>query len=84
MASSANCDRSQEFQELWANHDVRQNLHGHKRLRHPIVGEIVLDYQHLAVPDDPDVGLTVYTAPASGAARRALDTLARNVERSVA
>jgi hypothetical protein len=68
--------RSEEFRTLWAAHDVRHVLRGRKRLRHPVVGEIALDYEHLALPDDPDLGMTVYTAPPRSEARRALDRLA--------
>lgn len=68
--------RSEEFRTMWAVHEVRQQMHGRKRLRHPVVGEIVLDYEHVSLPDDPDVGLTVFTAPEGSEARRALDRLA--------
>jgi transcriptional regulator with XRE-family HTH domain len=69
--------RSDEFRALWAAHDVRQRLHGRKRMRHPVVGEIALDYEHLAVPDDPGIALTVFTAPERSDARRALARLER-------
>lgn len=71
--------RSEEFRAMWTAHDVRQKLHGRKRLRHPLVGELVLDYEHLFLPDDPDVALTVFTAPEGSQTRRALDRLARQV-----
>jgi hypothetical protein len=75
--------RSQEFRTMWTVHDVRQKLRGRKRLRHPVVGEIVLDYEILSLPDDPGVGLTVFTAPDGSEARRALDRLAAREPASV-
>jgi transcriptional regulator with XRE-family HTH domain len=75
--------RSEDFRTMWTVHEVRQKLHGSKRMRHPLVGEIVLDYENLSLPDDPDVGLTVFTVPEGSGARRALDRLAAREPASV-
>ena len=66
---------SEDFRRMWATHDVRQELHGRKRLRHPELGELVIDFELLPVPG-ADVVLTVYTAPPGSPTRAALDRLA--------
>ena len=53
---------SQPFRQLWARHDVRQKTHGTVRLVHPVVGELVLTYQALARPAEPDHLLLTYLA----------------------
>ncbi|MEU1005330.1 MmyB family transcriptional regulator [Streptomyces tibetensis] len=54
---------------MWADHDVIAHTAGTKRLRHPIVGDLSLDYLVLAVEGDPDQTLTIYTPePASPSA----------------
>ena len=63
--------RSEEFRTLWARHDVRLHIEGLKRVNHPAVGVVELEYNTLMLPADPDLGLTVYTAaPGSEAAEK--------------
>ncbi len=45
--------RSPGFAARWTRHDVRLHLHGVKRLRHPVIGEIELPYQALALRPTP-------------------------------
>ncbi|MFJ2345663.1 helix-turn-helix transcriptional regulator [Streptomyces antimycoticus] len=52
---------SEEFRELWSAPVLGSRLGGHKRLRHPLVGEIRLDNDVLKVPDH-DVRIVTYTA----------------------
>ncbi|MEE4582080.1 MULTISPECIES: helix-turn-helix transcriptional regulator [Streptomyces violaceusniger group] len=52
---------SEEFRELWSAPALGSRLGGHKRLRHPLVGEIRLDNDVLKVPDH-DVRIVTYTA----------------------
>lgn len=66
--------RSEAFARLWASHHVRGKTIGTKRFAHPQVGELVLDYETLALPD-PDQWLIVYTAQPGSPARTALDLL---------
>ncbi len=54
--------RSEEFRTRWARHDVRLHIEGIKRLNHPEVGPLELEYNVLALPADEGLGLTVYTA----------------------
>ncbi|MFJ1994068.1 helix-turn-helix domain-containing protein [Streptomyces asiaticus] len=52
---------SEEFRDLWSAPALGSRLGGHKRLRHPLVGEIGLDNDVLKVPDH-DVRIVTYTA----------------------
>ncbi|MGW2094605.1 helix-turn-helix transcriptional regulator [Promicromonospora sukumoe] len=54
--------RSEEFRELWAAHDVRRHYAGQKTFRHPVVGELVLNYQTLELHGDPGLAMTTYLA----------------------
>ena len=69
--------RSERFRRWWANHRVREKGHGVKRLAHPIVGRIDLSYETLALGDDPDLRLVVYTAEPGSSSAEALELLAR-------
>ena len=63
--------RSETFRRLWADHDVRTHGTGTKRFRHPIVGELTLAYEELAITAEPGLVLLVYTAePGSPSAER--------------
>ncbi len=66
--------RSQEFRRLWADHQVKEKTWGGKLIRHPLVGELQLGYETLALPGDPDQTLVTFTAEAGSptAARLAL------------
>lgn len=62
--------RSQDFAQLWADHNVRLHRVGRKTLHHPIVGDLELDFETLILPADPDQSLIVYSAaPGSDAAQ---------------
>jgi transcriptional regulator with XRE-family HTH domain len=63
--------RSPLFRSLWGAHDVRTHGSGTKRFNHPVVGEVVLAYEELAITADPGQILMVYTAePGSPSADR--------------
>ncbi|MBF6242155.1 hypothetical protein IU471_00995 [Nocardia elegans] len=64
--------RSAPFRELWADHELRHKVSGHKRLYHPLVGAFTLDYVVLAVPNVPGQRLVAYSAePRHDRVRRA-------------
>jgi transcriptional regulator with XRE-family HTH domain len=67
---------SSDFDRWWEQHRVHQRTHGTKRLCHPVVGELTVEYETLALPGDPDTTLFVYTAEAGSPSKRALDLLA--------
>jgi transcriptional regulator with XRE-family HTH domain len=54
--------RSETFRGLWGAHNVRTHGAGTKRFNHPVVGEVVLAYEELAITADPGNVLLVYTA----------------------
>ena len=67
--------RSEQFRLRWARHDVRYHRTGRKRLRHPLVGELVLDYEALELPGDVGQRINVYTAPPDSPSAEALALL---------
>ncbi|WP_395292350.1 helix-turn-helix domain-containing protein [Kitasatospora hibisci] len=68
--------RDEDFRQWWADHDVLQYTHGIKLYRHPIAGELTLAYESLALPDDPDQALYLYTAESDSPSEHALRLLA--------
>jgi transcriptional regulator with XRE-family HTH domain len=68
--------RSQEFRTRWAAHNVRQHQTGRKRLHHPVVGNLELTYEVLALPADPGLSLVVYGAEPGSASQDGLRLLA--------
>lgn len=63
--------RSETFRRLWADHNVRTHGTGTKRFNHPLVGELTLAYEELAVTAEPGLALFIYTAePGSPSAER--------------
>ena len=58
--------RSEPFAARWGAHDVRHHGTGAKHFHHPVVGELDLTYEVLALVAEPGLTVTVYTAePAS-------------------
>ena len=56
---------------LWGAHDVRTHGAGTKRFRHPVVGDVTLAYEELAITAEPGQVLLIYTAePGSPSAER--------------
>jgi transcriptional regulator with XRE-family HTH domain len=68
--------RSQEFRTRWAAHNVRHHQTGRKRLHHPVVGDLELTYEVLALPADPGLSLVVYGAEPGSASQDGLRLLA--------
>ena len=63
--------RSETFRRLWAAHDVRTHGAGTKRFHHPVVGELILAYEELAITAEPGHVMLIYTAePGSPSAER--------------
>jgi transcriptional regulator with XRE-family HTH domain len=54
--------QSTEFADLWEQRDVMVNGHGRKRLLHPDVGPLSIDYDVLAPLGNPGYRLVVYRA----------------------
>jgi len=68
--------RSDDFRKRWASHDVRQYRSGTQRFRHPLVGELELAYEALAVTAALDEIIIVYTAEPNSPTHDALQRLA--------
>ncbi|WP_426754590.1 helix-turn-helix transcriptional regulator [Myxococcus sp. Y35] len=54
------CRDSPEFAAMWRDNDVRSFGEGVKRLRHPVLGSIALEYSSFAVDGRPDLTLLIY------------------------
>ncbi|MEU2612592.1 helix-turn-helix transcriptional regulator [Micromonospora sp. NPDC007271] len=54
--------RSDEFRIRWARHNVQFHRLGIKRIHHPLVGDLELDYEAMDLPADPDWFLFGHTA----------------------
>ncbi|MDQ0765028.1 helix-turn-helix transcriptional regulator [Streptomyces canus] len=67
---------SDTFRRLWADHDVLVHTTGSKRLNHPLVGDLSLDYLGLAVEGDPDQSLIILTPEPASPSAEALNILA--------
>jgi transcriptional regulator with XRE-family HTH domain len=67
---------SPEFRQWWEAHRVQQRTYGSKRMRHPLVGELTVDYETLTFPGDPEIRFFVFTTKAGSPSRRALEQLA--------
>ncbi|MFE9399262.1 helix-turn-helix transcriptional regulator [Streptomyces flavidovirens] len=67
---------SDTFRRMWADHDVIAHTTGTKRLHHPLVGDLTLDYLVLAVEGDPEQTLTLYTPEPASPSAEALGLLA--------
>lgn len=68
--------RSEDFRTRWAAHDVRAHDAGVKHIRHPLVGEIALDFDAMTVDAHRSLRLMVYTARPDSADAEALALLA--------
>ncbi|SFR84592.1 Helix-turn-helix domain-containing protein [Agromyces sp. CF514] len=68
--------QSELFRERWASRDVKFHRSGLKRLHHPVVGDLDLNYESMDLPSEPGLVLNVYTAPADSASADALKLLA--------
>jgi hypothetical protein len=60
----------------WDEHRVYQRTHGSKRLRHPLVGDLTVEYETLTLPGDPYVSVFVYSTEPGSPSQRAMSVLA--------
>ena len=56
--------RSPQFRRDWADQDVHEHRTGTKIYRHPDVGDIEVTYDVFALPGEPGLFITTYTADA--------------------
>ena len=68
--------QSELFRVRWASRDVKFHRSGTKRLHHPVVGDLELNFESMELPSEPGLVLNVDTAPANSASADALKLLA--------
>jgi transcriptional regulator with XRE-family HTH domain len=68
--------QSELFRQHWASHNVKFHRSGRKRLRHPAVGELDLNFEAMELPSEPDLRLNLYTADPDTPAADGLKLLA--------
>ncbi|MGW4978713.1 helix-turn-helix transcriptional regulator [Streptomyces mirabilis] len=68
--------RSDEFAVLWARHDVADTTRGRMRVRHPLIGELNLDWDAYPMPDATGPVLIAFTAEEGGPDAERLQLLA--------
>ena len=68
--------RSDEFRTAWAKHNVRLHHTGRKSFHHPVVGDLVLDFDAMELPAQPGLTLTAYSAAPGSAEDDSLRLLA--------
>ncbi|MEU5891145.1 helix-turn-helix transcriptional regulator [Streptomyces sp. NPDC047461] len=68
--------RSDAFRTRWGTHDVTHHGTGTKRFRHPVVGDLTLAWEALAMAAEPGLTLVVYTAEPGSPSEEGLGLLA--------
>ena len=68
--------QSELFRRHWASQNVKFHRSGRKRLRHPAVGELDLNFEALELPSEPELRLNIYTADPNTATADGLKLLA--------
>ena len=68
--------RSELFRTLWAAHNVRTHDTGVKHVRHPVVGELKLNFEAMELVADPGLTMFVYSAEPGSKTEQGLNLLA--------
>ncbi|MFI0806882.1 helix-turn-helix domain-containing protein [Streptomyces echinatus] len=68
--------RSEIFRKRWADHNVRQHRTGPKKIHHPAVGNLELNFETMSLDSDPSLTLVIYTAVPHSPSADALRLLA--------
>lgn len=68
--------QSELFRQRWASRDVKHHRSGLKRIHHPVVGDLDLNFESMELPSEPGLVLNVYTAAAGSPSADALKLLA--------
>jgi len=66
---------SPEFRTWWAGHTVKTHTSGTKAIRHPVVGELTVTFETLALASTPDVRIITYLTDPGTPSADALDLL---------
>jgi transcriptional regulator with XRE-family HTH domain len=67
--------KSADFREWWGARHVQRTAVGTKTFRHPVAGDITLDWQTLSCPADPEQHLSIYSAERGTPSHEALQFL---------
>ncbi len=68
--------KSDKFRQWWPQHKVYECSSGTKHLKHPLVGELYIEYETFPVPEEPDQQMFLYTAKKETPSADALRILA--------
>jgi transcriptional regulator with XRE-family HTH domain len=68
--------RSDDFRTRWGAHNVTRHGTGIKHFHHPVVGDLTLAWEALAMTSEPGLTLTIYTAEPGSASEEGLRLLA--------
>ncbi len=68
--------RSDLFRKLWGAHDVREHRTGLKKVRHPVVGDLDLDFQAMDLASDRGLQMIVFSAEPGSATHERMQLLA--------
>ncbi len=68
--------QSDRFRTLWASHDVREHRTGTKRITHPVVGDLDLQFEAMDLSSERGLQLIAYSAPSGSPTADALKLLA--------
>ena len=68
--------RSETFRTRWAAHNVKFHRTGFKKIHHPVVGDLDLDFEAMELAAHPGLTLLVYTAAAGTPTADSLKLLA--------
>jgi transcriptional regulator with XRE-family HTH domain len=68
--------KSDAFRTRWAAHNVRYHDRGTKRLHHPIVGDLTLDFEAMELSADAGLVMFAYTAEPGSKSAESLNLLA--------
>jgi transcriptional regulator with XRE-family HTH domain len=67
--------KSPEFAALWSAHPVKDKTHGSRDFRHPLVGQLTLEFEALRLPDMDDQRVVTYNAKPGSPSEAALRLL---------
>lgn len=68
-----------DFRRWWSDHQVAARSRGVKDFRHPVVGDLTLDWDTLACAGDPEQQLVSWSAEPGSPSHQRLQALARRV-----
>ena len=67
--------RSDRFRIWWGAHTVRTHAAGTKRINHPVVGALTVQYETLSIPSTPGIRIATYLTEPGTPSADALDML---------